>query len=81
MNAGIVQGLMWRTYDGFGTLEYSFLDSLEAMHAYYVARAFGGLLFLVGSVVGFYNIYKTIQASGLEAREGDRPLPSPQPAE
>ena len=76
-NAGIVQGLMWRTYDGFGTLEYSFLDSLVSMHAYYVARAVGGLFFLLGGMVGFYNVYKTITVREQAATEGDQPLTSP----
>jgi len=80
-NSGIIQGLMWRTYDEFGTLEYSFLESVEAMHPYYVARAIGGLLFFVGSVVGFYNIYKTISTSGAEALTGDQPIVTPQAAE
>jgi len=80
-NSGIVQGLMWRTYNEFGTLEYSFLESMEAMHPYYVARAIGGLLFFIGGVVGFYNIYKTISASGAEARAGDQPIVTPQAAE
>src|SRR3546814_10321062 len=48
-NSGIIQGLMWRTYNDSGTLTYSFLDSMIAMHPYYVARAIGGLLFLIGA--------------------------------
>src|SRR3546814_12935833 len=62
-NSGIIQGLMWRTYDESGTLAYSFVDSLLAMHPYYVARAVVGLLFLTGAVVGFYNIWMTIRAA------------------
>jgi cytochrome c oxidase cbb3-type subunit 1 len=73
-NSGIIQGLMWRTYDAFGNLQYSFVESLEAMHGYYVARAIGGLFFLIGGLVGFYNIYKTISTSGAETRVGDQPV-------
>ena len=51
-NSGIIQGLMWRTYTQEGTLAYSFVDSLVAMYPYYIARAFGGLLFLLGAIVG-----------------------------
>lgn len=58
-NSGITQGLMWRTYNESGTLSYSFVDSLVAMYPYYAARAFGGLLFLIGGIVGFYNIVMT----------------------
>jgi len=60
-NSGIIQGLMWRTYNENGTLAYSFVDSLVAMHPYYIARAFGGLLFLIGAAIGFYNICMTVR--------------------
>ena len=60
-NSGIIQGLMWRTYNDNGTLAYSFVDSLIAMHPYYIARAIGGLLFLIGAMVGCYNIWMTIR--------------------
>ncbi len=36
-NSGIIQGLMWRTYTDAGTLKYSFVNSLVAMHPYYIA--------------------------------------------
>jgi cytochrome c oxidase cbb3-type subunit 1 len=60
-NSGITQGLMWRTYTDSGTLAYSFVDSLVAMYPYYAARAVGGLLFLIGAIVGFYNILMTMR--------------------
>jgi cytochrome c oxidase cbb3-type subunit 1 len=62
-NSGIIQGLMWRTYNESGTLAYSFIDSLVAMHPYYIARAVGGLLFLTGTAVGAYNIWMTIRTA------------------
>ena len=61
-NSGIIQGLMWRTYNESGTLAYSFVDSLVAMYPYYIARAFGGLLFLLGAIVAAYNIWMTVAA-------------------
>jgi len=60
-NSGIVQGLMWRTYNEGGTLAFSFIDTLVAMHPYYIARAVGGLLFLIGGCIGAYNIWMTIK--------------------
>ncbi|MEI7872176.1 MAG: cytochrome-c oxidase, cbb3-type subunit I [Alphaproteobacteria bacterium] len=66
-NSGIIQGLMWRTYNANGTLAYSFIDSLVEMHPYYVARAIGGLLFLIGALVGCYNIWMTIRTAPLAA--------------
>ena len=61
-NSGILQGLMWRTYNESGTLTYSFIDSLVAMYPYYIARTIGGLFFFTGAAVGAYNVYMTIRA-------------------
>jgi len=69
-NSGIIQGLMWRTYNESGTLEYSFVDSLIAMHPYYIARAIGGLLFLSGGIVGAYNIWMTARGARRPAQQG-----------
>ena len=63
-NAGITQGLMWRTYNEAGSLTYSFHDSMEAMYPYYFARGIGGLMYLTGALIAFYNIIMTIRASG-----------------
>ena len=58
--AGILQGLMWRSYTKLGFLEYSFIETTEALHPMYVIRAIGGGMFLVGSLIMAYNIYRTI---------------------
>jgi cytochrome c oxidase cbb3-type subunit 1 len=58
--SGISQGVMWRSYNEQGILQYSFIDVLKATHPLYVMRALGGLFFLTGSLVMAYNIYKTI---------------------
>ncbi|MBN8607528.1 MAG: cytochrome-c oxidase, cbb3-type subunit I [Caulobacterales bacterium] len=57
--AGIMQGLMWRAYNEFGFLEYSFVETVEAMHPYYLIRALGGVLFLVGALIMAYNLWRT----------------------
>ena len=59
--AGIQQGLMWREYDAQGYLVYSFAESIAAMFPYYVLRMTGGLLFLTGSLIMAYNLYRTIR--------------------
>ena len=59
--SGIMQGLMWRAYDELGFLQYSFIESVEAMHPYYVIRAVGGLLFVTGGLIMAYNMYRTIK--------------------
>ncbi len=58
--SGIMQGLMWRAYDKLGFLEYSFIETVSAMHPYYVIRALGGGLFLVGALIMCYNLWMTV---------------------
>ena len=57
--SGIMQGLMWRAYDSLGFLQYSFVETVEAMHPFYVIRALGGLLFVIGSLIMVYNLIRT----------------------
>ncbi|WP_112664010.1 cytochrome-c oxidase, cbb3-type subunit I [Microvirga flavescens] len=61
--AGILQGLMWRAYTSLGFLEYSFIETVEAMHPFYVIRALGGALFVGGSLIMAWNVWKTITAA------------------
>jgi len=58
--SGIMQGLMWRAVNPDGTLTYSFVESVQAMHPYYVVRLLGGILFLSGMLIMAYNITRTI---------------------
>jgi cytochrome c oxidase cbb3-type subunit 1 len=59
--SGIMQGLMWRSYDGMGFLEYSFIETVMAMHPFYLIRALGGALYLGGALIMVYNFWKTIR--------------------
>ncbi|MDE2578353.1 MAG: cytochrome-c oxidase, cbb3-type subunit I [Hyphomicrobiales bacterium] len=74
--AGIMQGLMWRAYTPEGFLQYSFVETVEAMHPMYVIRALGGGLFVLGSLIMAYNFYKTLTASQTEEVAG-RPALAP----
>ncbi|GJD58334.1 cytochrome-c oxidase, cbb3-type subunit I [Methylobacterium dankookense] len=58
--AGIMQGLMWRAYNALGFLEYSFVETVEAMQPYYLVRALGGVLFLIGALIMAFNLAMTI---------------------
>jgi cytochrome c oxidase cbb3-type subunit 1 len=58
--AGILQGLMWRAYTGLGFLEYSFIETVEAMNPFYIIRALGGAFFVAGSLIMAWNVWKTI---------------------
>ncbi len=68
-NSGIIQGLMWRTYTESDTLAYSFVDTLVTMYPYYIARTIGGACFLLGAIVGAYNIWMTARR-GVPVQEG-----------
>ena len=60
--AGVMQGLMWRAVNDDGTLTYTFIESLVATYPYYAVRLAGGTLFLVGTFIMAYNVWKTIRA-------------------
>ena len=57
--AGVVQGLMWRAYDSLGFLQFSFIETVQELHVYFVLRAIGGAMFLAGSLIMAYNLWRT----------------------
>lgn len=61
--AGITQGMMWRASDEFGSLAYSFIDTVTVLMPYYTIRAIGGILYFLGFIIFVYNIIMTIVAS------------------
>jgi cytochrome c oxidase cbb3-type subunit 1 len=83
--SGITQGLMWRAYDKLGFLQYSFIETVEAMKPYYVIRGIGGLLFVVGSLIMVWNVWRTVRGDesidlaeqpSIAAAPNMRPLPA-----
>lgn len=75
--AGIMEGLMWRAYDQFGFLQYSFVESVVAVHPFMVLRLIGGLLFLTGALVMAYNLVRTILSPEIEKPAGTAEAPVP----
>jgi cytochrome c oxidase cbb3-type subunit 1 len=71
--SGIMQGLMWRAYNEFNFLEYSFVETVEAMHPYYIIRMVGGLLFLLGAILMAYNLWRTARG---DVRQAEIAAPS-----
>ena len=67
--SGIMQGLMWRAYDEYGTLAYTFAESVSAMHPYYAMRAAGGALVVLGAIVMLVNIVTTIRKADATVKE------------
>ena len=76
--SGIMEGLMWRETNEWGRLAYTFVETVEAKFPFYVIRALGGVLYLIGGLVMAWNIYMT--AKGRLRQEpapgGYRPAPA-----
>jgi len=68
--AGFAQGLMWQEFNPDGTLTYQdFLETVQIIRPFYILRALGGLLFIIGAVMMFYNLVKTAKSGKLVANE------------
>ena len=68
--AGFVQGLMWQDFNADGTLvNGEFLDTVTALKPYFMLRSLGGLLFITGTCMMFYNLIKTAKSGKLVENE------------
>ncbi|KAK3606791.1 hypothetical protein CHS0354_018385 [Potamilus streckersoni] len=56
-------GLMWRATDQYGSLAYSFLDTVIALKPYWILRGVGGTIYLIGFFMFGYNLIRTIQGT------------------
>jgi len=70
--SGIMQGLMWRAYDELGFLQYSFVETVAAMHPFYVIRLLGGVFFLSGGLIMAYNMWRTVRGEPEAAADATR---------
>ncbi|CAJ2377701.1 MAG: cytochrome-c oxidase, cbb3-type subunit I [Gammaproteobacteria bacterium] len=61
--AGIMQGLLWLNLDEAGEVRYSFVEIMEAVAPYYVARLIGGALFFAGTALMAWNLYMTMRGA------------------
>ena len=68
---GVMQGLMWRAVNAEGNLTYSFVETVQAMHPYYLVRLWGGVLYFAGMLIMVYNLWRTVRG----ARTIDMPIP------
>ncbi|MEO1225515.1 MAG: hypothetical protein AAFX92_14935, partial [Pseudomonadota bacterium] len=58
-----------------GFLEYSFIETVQAMKPYYIIRAIGGVLYLLGALIMVYNLWRTIRGDIRVEEEYKRPEP------
>ena len=61
--SGIMQGLMWRAFDEYRNLAYTFVETVDAMHPYYAMRTVGGGIFLFGAIIMLFNVLMTVSKS------------------
>ena len=61
--AGFVQAFMWKQFNPDGTLTYgNFLETVSEIIPMYWMRAIGGSMFIVGALIGVYNMIMTARA-------------------
>jgi cytochrome c oxidase cbb3-type subunit I/II len=65
--AGVTQGLMWKEFTKDGFLQYpNFLETVLQIVPMYRLRAIGGSLYIIGTAIGAYNLYKTAKSGVFE---------------
>jgi cytochrome c oxidase cbb3-type subunit I/II len=67
--AGFLQGSMWQDFNPDGNLKYEFIDTVSALRPMFILRSFGGSLFIIGAIIGIYNIAKTAMSGKLIKNE------------
>jgi cytochrome c oxidase cbb3-type subunit 1 len=61
--SGVAQGIMNLSINDYGQLNYSFIDIVVVTIPYHWMRLAGGLMFLSGTLLMSYNLYKTYASS------------------
>lgn len=68
--AGFTQGLMWQEFAADGTLvNKDFLETVTQLRPFYMMRALGGGLYIIGAIMMSYNLIKTMLKGTLLANE------------
>lgn len=80
--SGFTQGQMWKQFTSDGLLQYSnFLDTTIELLPMHMLRAFGGLLYLSGTILMVWNLWKTAKSGKLVADEAAEAYPLLNPTE
>jgi cytochrome c oxidase cbb3-type subunit I/II len=67
--AGFMQGQMWKKFNPDGNLANEFVETVTYMKPFFMVRALGGALFIVGALIMVYNLIKTARAGNFLAEE------------
>lgn len=75
--AGVTQGLMWRAFDETGKLMYpDFMETVIEIVPMYWVRVVGGSLYILGVLIGGYNLVRAARAGAREDTVVDVPTPT-----
>lgn len=76
--AGFMQSLMWKEFTPDGLLAYpNFLETVTKLTPMYALRAFGGLIYIIGVLVGCYNLILTAKHGTFIKNEEAEAAPLP----
>ena len=65
--AGVTEGLMWKQFNKDGFLQYpNFLETILQVVPMFKLRAIGGTLYIVGTFMMAWNLYKTAKSGVFE---------------
>ena len=65
---------MMKAFTPEGQLQYQFMDVVQTIIPFYIIRAIGGTIFLIGVFIMIYNLVKTAkQGSFVESETGEAP--------
>ena len=65
--SGITQGLMWKQFTADGFLQYpNFLETVLQLLPMHMLRAAGGCLYLIGTFLMAFNLYRTAKSGRFE---------------
>jgi cytochrome c oxidase cbb3-type subunit I/II len=68
--AGITEGMMWKQFTKDGFLQYpNFLETVQQIIPFYRMRAIGGTLYILGTWLMAYNLWRTCRAGNFLAEE------------
>jgi cytochrome c oxidase cbb3-type subunit 1 len=71
---------MWRATNPDGSLTYTFIETVAAIRVYDILRAMGGVVFLFGVLLMFWNVIQTIRKGSASIPAGAIPQAAPLPA-
>jgi cytochrome c oxidase cbb3-type subunit I/II len=73
--AGFMQSLAWKEFTPEGQLKYQFLETVQQMRPFYAMRGIGGTLYLFGTLMMVYNLFKTAKSGSLLKDEAAEAAP------